>query len=222
MAVQEKLHAFVDGLTRRDDVLAVVLFGSRARGDARPDSDIDLLVILRDGFRRSAEYVDGQAFELVWVTERGALEFWGANPEDAVALWQVAKVLYDRDGTGARLRRYGEEVCAMKPPHIAPESISHLQFDAEDTVRAVAGIGESDPATAALVLHLKIAQLTETFFRLRGAWPPPPKQRLAALRQQNAALATLLERFYAAHDLAVQIDLARLVVARVFAVESPG
>ena len=33
------------GLT--DDVLSVVLFGSIARGDARPDSDVDLLVIVR-------------------------------------------------------------------------------------------------------------------------------------------------------------------------------
>jgi len=28
----------------------IILFGSHARGDARPDSDVDLLVIERDGF----------------------------------------------------------------------------------------------------------------------------------------------------------------------------
>ena len=27
----------------------IVLFGSRARGDARPDSDVDLLVVMPDG-----------------------------------------------------------------------------------------------------------------------------------------------------------------------------
>ena len=27
----------------------IVLFGSRARGDARPDSDVDLLVVMSDG-----------------------------------------------------------------------------------------------------------------------------------------------------------------------------
>ena len=29
------------------DPLRIILFGSRARGDARPDSDVDLLVVLR-------------------------------------------------------------------------------------------------------------------------------------------------------------------------------
>jgi predicted nucleotidyltransferase len=32
----------------------VWLFGSRARGDARPDSDFDLLVVLPDGLRENA------------------------------------------------------------------------------------------------------------------------------------------------------------------------
>ena len=39
--------ALVNGLSGR--LVAVVLFGSRARGDARPDSDYDIAVFLRDG-----------------------------------------------------------------------------------------------------------------------------------------------------------------------------
>ena len=31
-----------------DRLLAVALFGSRARGDARPDSDVDPLAVVRD------------------------------------------------------------------------------------------------------------------------------------------------------------------------------
>lgn len=34
----------------------IILFGSRARGEARPDSDLDLLVIEPDFDRRSEEY----------------------------------------------------------------------------------------------------------------------------------------------------------------------
>ncbi len=37
--------------TRRsygDDLLKIVLFGSRARGDARPESDVDVAVVLKD------------------------------------------------------------------------------------------------------------------------------------------------------------------------------
>src|SRR5690606_19899248 len=33
-----------------DELDAIYLYGSRARGDARPDSDIDVLIVLRDDF----------------------------------------------------------------------------------------------------------------------------------------------------------------------------
>jgi predicted nucleotidyltransferase len=45
--VTERLKELV--LRRHGDrVRRIILFGSRARGDARPDSDYDLLVVLRD------------------------------------------------------------------------------------------------------------------------------------------------------------------------------
>jgi predicted nucleotidyltransferase len=47
VAVAHKLAAAIRG---RDSarVRRIILFGSRARGDARPDSDFDLLVVVRD------------------------------------------------------------------------------------------------------------------------------------------------------------------------------
>ncbi|MEA1052832.1 nucleotidyltransferase domain-containing protein [Lamprobacter modestohalophilus] len=44
------LRRMVDIIVREADPEAIILFGSRARGDARPDSDIDLLVIEREPF----------------------------------------------------------------------------------------------------------------------------------------------------------------------------
>lgn len=51
MAVQEfvfpaYLPEIVDRIARRFNPLRILLFGSWARGEAKPDSDIDLLVIL--------------------------------------------------------------------------------------------------------------------------------------------------------------------------------
>lgn len=42
----ECLSEAVNRIARRFDPLRIILFGSWARGDARPDSDIDLLVVL--------------------------------------------------------------------------------------------------------------------------------------------------------------------------------
>jgi len=62
----------------------VILFGSRARDEARPDSDLDLLVIEPEVKSRKAEYVRLRqqlrnldvAVDLVIVTERH-VEEWG-------------------------------------------------------------------------------------------------------------------------------------------------
>lgn len=43
---------FIAELREDPNVLGVLLFGSWARGNQREDSDIDLIVIVRDGFRR--------------------------------------------------------------------------------------------------------------------------------------------------------------------------
>lgn len=42
------LNAVVRRLVERLDPVAIYLFGSRARGDARADSDFDLLLVTRD------------------------------------------------------------------------------------------------------------------------------------------------------------------------------
>ncbi len=52
----EKLEAILSSLRTgleymlRDQLEAVYLYGSHARGDARPDSDIDVLIVLKDDF----------------------------------------------------------------------------------------------------------------------------------------------------------------------------
>jgi len=42
------ISEMIERLVREFDPLKIVLFGSHARGDARWDSDVDLLVVLRD------------------------------------------------------------------------------------------------------------------------------------------------------------------------------
>src|SRR5262245_20263022 len=104
MTRDEKLHKFVEQLQEDQNNLVVILFGSQARGDSTEESDIDLVVIVKEGYKRAAEYFDSQAFEIIYTTEAGALEYWRANMHDAVGLWRVGKVLFDRDGTGERLK----------------------------------------------------------------------------------------------------------------------
>ncbi|MBE9238158.1 nucleotidyltransferase domain-containing protein [Anabaena aphanizomenioides LEGE 00250] len=41
--------------TYQNQLIAVILFGSQARGDATPDSDFDVLIVLKDVFQTTKE-----------------------------------------------------------------------------------------------------------------------------------------------------------------------
>ncbi len=52
------LRQMVEIIVNEADPQAIILFGSRARGDAGPDSDVDLLVVDREPFSRTRRRFD--------------------------------------------------------------------------------------------------------------------------------------------------------------------
>ena len=54
-ATPELIQEMVDRIVRDFNPVKVILFGSQARGDAGPDSDVDLLVVMDDGLESVAE-----------------------------------------------------------------------------------------------------------------------------------------------------------------------
>jgi predicted nucleotidyltransferase len=87
MAGEDLLKEARRRLAEAEPDAEIILFGSRARGDARPDSDLDLVVIEPDFDRRGEEYGRlrkelrglGVAVDLVIYRRREADE-WGGVP----------------------------------------------------------------------------------------------------------------------------------------------
>lgn len=187
------------------------MFGSYARGNSRPDSDIDLVIILKDGYKRAAEDFEGQAFEIICTTEKSAVEYWTANKHDAVGLWSVARVAFDRDGTGERLKEYGENLCKEKPAQFDESKLEHLRFDATDSIKAAEVIYETDTATATLLVHKKAADLIDLYFDRNQKWRPAPKQQLSLISSAEAELGRLYSDFYNTQDFQGKVGLLKQI-----------
>jgi predicted nucleotidyltransferase len=207
---------FLENLKQREDVLGVIMFGSRARGNDRPDSDVDLVVILTEGFRRAIEYHQGQAFEIIYTTPEGALAYWKSHIDDAFGLWAVAKILYDKDGSIRKLKNEIQQILDKGKKPIDEFQLGQFRFDAEDTMRYVEHIADTDPTTANFILGNKIFTLTELFFDIRQLWIPAPKQRLEKIKEISPDLYNLLTEFYSRNDFKERLETAKSIVPLVF------
>jgi predicted nucleotidyltransferase len=101
---EEKLREVVRRIASRFDPERIILFGSRARGDAVEDSDADLLVVMRvEGSRRQAAL----AVDFALLSIDLAVDLFVIRPEEferdrnlvGTLAWPAAnegKVLYER------------------------------------------------------------------------------------------------------------------------------
>ena len=207
---------FLEELKKRPNVVGVILFGSWARGNNRPGSDVDLVVILEEGYQRAVETHNGQPFEIIYTTSQSALAYWEGHKDDAAGLWSVAKILFDRDGTVECLRADVQRFLQDGKKEMNALHLEQLRFDYDDEIRYARSIAAEDPTTANLTLTNKVFALTGTFFDVRQKWTPPPKQRLAAIRDVSPDLYALLCVFYQQPGLQEKIDIAERMLPLVF------
>lgn len=214
--MNEATIQFIERLKTRNDVLGIILFGSWARGNNRPDSDVDLLVVVSDGYRRAIEYDGGQAFEIIYTTADAALGFWEQEKDDCFNLWSIAKVVFDKDGTIHDLQERAQSIIKAGKKPIDQYQLSQFQFSAEDEIRAAEVLVETDPITAHFILSKTVIFLTELFFDIRQEWTPAPKQRIFVIKNKKPELYLALEKFYrVGESLQNKIGFAKEIVTLV-------
>jgi predicted nucleotidyltransferase len=190
------IENFTNKLKSKNTTLGILLFGSRAGKNNRVDSDVDLLVIQKKGFKRSVEYSDSLAFEVTYTTFKDAVSFWKNHPDDCYWLWKSRKIIFDRDKTMGKLEQIALKIIKDGKSAFDDNQISHLQFDAKDQIAAAKKLASEDIYTANLVLTQKVFRLSELFFDIQQKWTPPPKQIISTIEKESPLLANLLKQFY--------------------------
>src|SRR6058998_3485288 len=139
--MNEAIQRFVDELAADPAVRGIILFGSHARGNARADSDADLVILgERDQFEMGFAERDGQKFELLRWSEAVAIRYAMDNRDQAADFWQVAEILYDPDGAAARMRDQVAEMLAEGKPPMDEARRAWSRWASEDRFDAAAGL----------------------------------------------------------------------------------
>ena len=208
---------FFEELKLRQDVVGIILFGSWARGNNREGSDVDLVVITENEYKRSVEFRGGQMFEIIFTTPEKAFDFWKNNKDDAYGLWSVAKIIFDRDGSIEVLKDKTLKILQEGKRKISESEIEQNYFDAKDQVEYAQVVYKSDPTTANMILLNKVFVLIESYFNYKQLWIPVPKQRIAELHNLDTNIAYLIKEFYKeTNHFSQKVDLAKRIIAYIY------
>lgn len=214
--MEQVLQSFIDELKDREEVLGVVVFGSYARGQHRPDSDIDLYVLIKQGSYRGIEQRQGINFEIVFSSAEESRLFAKKRPDDLLNLWRDGRILYDKEGGIRQLQKEAHELEKKGKPALDEQTLNHLRFSAEDTLRAVSGFADKDKSSATLTFHKLLHNLIILYFDKNRIFIPAPKQMIPYLRDTFPNVAEIIDDLYREADLKKQIPHVRKLMDTIF------
>ena len=207
---------FIEELKNDENIRGILLFGSYARGDQRPTSDVDVLVLVKAKAWRDVFERDGQTFEMVYASFDLAKDFYASHPNDAVQQWTDGKIVYDPDGQMIEIQKFVDIIRDQGRSPLTEKQIHHLRFEKADKLSAVEYLKDKDLPTANLYLQSLCQELVELYFELHQLWTPAPKQRLKKLREIDKENADLFDTLFCSNSFEKQLRNAKLVVQKLF------
>jgi predicted nucleotidyltransferase len=180
------LEVIVEGLRGKYRCHTAILYGSRARGDAGPASDYDVIGIRRRGKdTRWAAVVAGRYVDAFVYSERTV-----AKPDESFLRMRDGVVLFEKGRVGTRLlerirRMDARAVAKPDPAEIAVRRVWARK--ALDRMRR----GDAEAHYRRLTL---VTQLVEDWFYFRRRRFRGPKEGLATIAAEDPATFALFRR----------------------------
>ena len=194
--MNQQIENFVNKLKDEERTEGVLLFGSWARGNNRSNSDVDLLVIVSDGYSREIEEYEGKLFEIVYSTKESAIDYWKSDMNGCANLWEVGQILYSKGNQMENLKTKAKTLLMEGKQSLKNKEIERLLFNAEDQLKSACTIAKKNVSHSNFLIHNHVFELTSIFFDLHKEWTPAPKQRLEKIKEMNLDLYSKLTQFY--------------------------
>jgi uncharacterized protein len=164
-----------------------ILYGSRARGDATAESDIDLLLVREEGPAiRDARLVDGSYLD-AFVYPESAL----VTLEPGMLRLLGGVVLRERDGFGTELMRRVRELDERGPTPMPADERQALRVWSQKMLDRFRSRHDVEIEYRRMFL---VVRALEDYFGLRNAWYRGEKEAFAWLREHDAPVHALFER----------------------------
>jgi hypothetical protein len=178
--------ALIEDLRRAHGVHTLVLYGSRAQGDATPESDIDVAgfadipAMVRDARIWHGAFLDAFVYPTALAQA----------PDVEMLKLLGGRVLLDERGIAAALIERLSTLDRQGPPPLPEGELRMRRVWARKMLARV----QRDDAEAHYRRHWLLYQLLEDYFALRGRWYRGPKRALADLRLHAPATFAAFER----------------------------
>jgi len=213
------LAAVYGDLFPREDVIALLCFGSALRGETKPNSDLDLCA-----FTKGTEYwtrshmVNGVEVQL----QVAPLQYWRGKIEKGapfmIQALATGELLFDRTGEATALKRDAEERHRAGPPAPVPEHIDRAGYIITNMVRDLEDMSE-DSVEARMLASVVVLEALRFWALTQRCWPTRKLSvTLGYLQGRDSSLAAKIESFYAsfspAHAIAFVDAVLELVGGR--------
>jgi predicted nucleotidyltransferase len=192
------LAAVHNDLFPREEVIALLCFGSAPSGKAKPNSDLDLCAVTHGTeYWTQSHMVNGVEVQL----QVGPLHFWRADIEKGtpfmVEAFATGELLFDRTGEATALKRDAEERFRGGPAEPAPDYIERVCYVTTNMVRDLEDMSE-DSLEARVLASVAVVEALRFWCAIQRFWPSrKPSIMLRHLKGRDSSLAAKIESFYA-------------------------
>jgi hypothetical protein len=182
----------------RSDLLGILLAGSLAYGVPRPQSDVDLFIVIRSSWRqRRAFLVNGVEVELfINPAHQVRAEIRDTDAPATIAMFAHGRILSDPEGVMAQLVQEAQQIWQCSRPAVSTGTYEyfHLRYAPVEQLKDTQDLLDVDEEAARYVLFTALQSALNTYYCAQGRWSVTPKNQLSDLEQHAPDLARLVRQ----------------------------